>query len=722
MTSGRARSMGWVAGFSGCLLLLALTQPSRAGAATVSLPGNAVINGVGNTTTVNLSIDVADGIEGADLRITFDPAIVQVASDAQVTSLTSVCMPLSNFATAGILQLGLACSAPLSGGGVLATISFQAVSVGSTALSIARCDLNEGAIGCAATGGMLTVVPPTQTPTITPTFTPSASATPTPTVTPTVTRTRTATGTRTASATATRTATRTLAPTLTATPGANLGIPTVTVPSASQVVGVEGVSFAWTTVNGATAYDLRVLNASTQAVIFTGSLSGGASTSTLISLPANGNYTFRVRACAGVVSDATCGGFGSRDFSVSLVAPSAAPTVTFPANGATLTASQQTLRWTAVAGNPALSTLLYEVKLTNRVTNLTELQVRTFDPVVQTDATLHSGQYQLQVRACQAGCGPFSTAVNFTVTLGAVPSTPPVVTNAQVSGGNSLSASWTAVTGAEWYQVQVVQTMAGPGGGALTVAARQVAGTSVVMPVPGGVAFVLVAACNGDGCGPNSAGVQILVGGPNPAAPQVGVPLGGSVVPGPSVLFAWSRIPGDTGSNVTYRLYVQDLSRQTAALDVRTTQNFFGALLKAEGAKYAVLVIANPGLANEIQGPGVAFTVSGSSATAPTLMAPTYNSTVTAGNIVVGWTPVPGATLYEYYVAVQGQSAPTGRGVTPGLVVQVPLAAVNGQPTVYSGIVRACPAGQTCVSGNDAGWGPWSDVAGTGNVLFTVTP
>ena len=187
------------------------------------------------------------------------------------------------------------------------------------------------------------------------------------------------------------------------------------------------------------------------------------------------------------------------------------------------------------------------------------------------------------------------------------------------------------------------------------------------------------------------------------------------------MLFAWSRIPGDTGGNTVYRVYVQDLSRQTAALDVLTTQNYYGALLKAEGAKYAVVVIANPGTPAEIAGPGASFTVRGTSSVAPTLMAPTHESTQPAGNILIAWS-VPGATLYEYFVAVQGQPNPSGRGVTPGYFVQVPLAAINGQPTVYSGIIRACPAGATCVGGSDAGWSPWSNVAGTGGINFTVTP
>jgi hypothetical protein len=483
------------------------------------------------------------------------------------------------------------------------------------------------------------------------------------------------------------------------------------------------VTFTWTTVSGASGYDLRIVNTATQAVIFSGTLSGGGATTTLIGLPNDGSYTFRVRACMGAISDATCGAFASRNFTVSLVGPTAAPTITFPATGAAFSSSQQTLRWTTVAGNPALPVPFYEVQLTNRTTGQMELNLRTRHPTAQTDVLLRSVPYRMRVRACQAACGPFSAAVDFSAALGPVPSTAPSITSAVVNGGNSLSASWTAVAGAEWYQVQVIQPRpAGPGGGALTVAARQVVGaTSVTLPVPAGQASVIVAACNGDGCGPYSGATVVQPTGPNPPAPQVGSPLDGSVVNGPSVLFTWSRIAGDIGSTV-YRVYVNDVSRQRAALDVYTTQNFYGALLKAEGAKYAAVVIANPGLATQVTGLTVTFTVRGASGVAPTLMAPTHGSVLAAGNVLVGWTPVPGATLYEYLLSVQGEGMASGRGVTPGIFVQVPLTAVNGQATIYSGIVRACPAGQTCAGGSDAGWGPWSTAAGSGGVSFTVAP
>ena len=516
----------------------------------------------------------------------------------------------------------------------------------------------------------------------------------------------------------TATPTNTFTPTPSPTP--TLGVPSVTEPFSGQVIGVEGVSFTWTSVSNATAYDLRVLNGS-GATVFSGTLNGGGSVTTLIGLPNNGSYTFRVRACRAPVSDSTCGGFASRNFTVTLVAPTAAPTIVFPANGATLNASSQTLQWTTVTGNPALPDMFYEVRLTNRANGQTVVMLRTKHPSAQTTVLLASMQYRLQVRACQAACGPLSAPVDFTVALGQVPTTAPSINSAQVDGGNSLTVDWTAVAGAEWYQVQIVQPApAGPGGGALTVAARQVAGaTSVTLPVPAGQAYVFVAACNGDGCGPKNSAFSVTPT-QNPAAPQVGSPLNGSVVNGPSVIFTWTRIPGDTG-NTVYRVYVQDVSRLRAALDVFTTQNFYGALLKAEGGKYAVVVIANPGQQGQVSSPAVAFTVAGSSAVAPTLMAPTNGSVLPAGNVLVGWTPVPGATLYEYLLTAQGQGTATGRGVTPGIFVQVPVAALNGQPTLYNGIVRACPAGQTCASGSDAGWGPWSSAAGSGGVAFTVT-
>ena len=511
--------------------------------------------------------------------------------------------------------------------------------------------------------------------------------------------------------------------TLTTSACAAPSVPAITSPLAGGSYKVAGVTFSWGSVGGAGGYDLRLLDAQSGSTLFSGSLAGGGSTSTLIGL-SNGSYVFAVRACgSGGFSDSTCGSFATRSFLVALTAPNGNSSVTFPASGAVLTGSTQTLAWTSVSKSDPNQPLYYEVLLRDVTAGTTELQITVPDPQLSTVYSMHSSsQYELKVRACQAGCGPYSTSVVFAVALPAVPTAAPAITGASVSGGNSLSVAWTGVSGADSYQVQVIKPTGGPGGGALTVAARQVSGTSVTLGVPSGFANVMVAGCNGDGCGPSSAPVGVTPSGPNPSAPVVGTPIAGTVVTGPGVTFSWSRVPGDTGSNTIYRLYVQDLSRQAAALDVYTTQNFWAAALKAEGSRYDVQVVANPG-PSQVIGPSSGFNLRGVSAAAPTMVAPGHQSSVAQGNVLVSWSPVPNATLYEYFVAVQGQPSATAMGVTQGLFVQVPLRAVAGMPTAYSAIARACPAGHTCSISSDTGWGPWSNQpGGPGVTNFTVTP
>jgi hypothetical protein len=500
-----------------------------------------------------------------------------------------------------------------------------------------------------------------------------------------------------------------------------LATPVVGQPQSGETLVVTGVGLSWSAVPGADGYDLRVLDGATEAVYFSGSLVGGGATSTLVTLGA-GSYRLAVRACSGGFTSTECGGFATVPFSVSPATPPGAPSVSFPTEGASLNTSTQTLTWTAVTPNPALPTMSYEVLLRDVAAGTITLQITVPSDSLSTIFTMGSStHYELKVRACQAGCGPWSTPVNFSVALASKPAAAPVIGSCTVSGGNSLSCAWGGVAQADTYQVLVVQPPpAGPGGGALAVAAVVVSATSVTLPVPSGAATVLIGACNGDGCGPN-AQASINAAGPNPASPSLGTPMAGTVVAGPTVLFTWNRVPGDNGSNTWYRLFVQDLSRQSTAFDVFTKQNYYAGYFRAEGARYDALVIANPGLGSQAVGSASGFNVSGASAASPTMVSPAHESTVLAGNVQLGWSPVPGATLYEYFVAVQGQATASARGVTPGLLAQVPLAGTFGG-TVYSGIVRACPAAATCVSGLDAGWGPWSNTGGPGVTNFTVVP
>ncbi|MFN7919338.1 MAG: hypothetical protein U0Q16_04530 [Bryobacteraceae bacterium] len=499
----------------------------------------------------------------------------------------------------------------------------------------------------------------------------------------------------------------------------------ITAPTPSQVVNVSGVTFSWTVASGVTGYDLRVTKDG--SLIFQGTLLGANSNSTLISLT-EGNYGFQVRSCTGAFNDASCGVFAIVNFSVVFTAPTVAPTVTAPTNGQNLTNSTFNFQWTSVA-----SASYYQIELINIAGGGTvELSLSLFGgpPPTSTIYTMPaSSNYLVRVRGCTVGCGPWSSNVNFSVTLPAVPSVAPTMGSCSITSGNQLNCTWNAVTGADFYTLQVVQPTAGPGGGALTVASRQTTNTAVgpsdTVPVPCCAAVVFVTGCNGNGCGPYSSGTPVSVPGPNPGSPSLGTPLPGSA--SPDVSFSWNRVPGDNGSNTIYRLYVQDFSRGAPALDVLTTSNFYAAKFKADGNRYDALVVANPGLPSQVIGPPTAIIVHGTNPPSPTMVAPRHQTpevtlTVPQGNVQLNWTPVPGATLYEYYVAVAGQGSPAARGITPGLFVQVPLPA-SGAPVIYSGIVRACPAATICNFGSDAGWGPWSNApGGPGVTTFRVAP
>ncbi len=468
----------------------------------------------------------------------------------------------------------------------------------------------------------------------------------------------------------------------------------ITAPGIGEIVRSGTVTIRWT--GSPVSTTVEVFNRANGQLVFSGAVQGAETAG--VPLP-SGIYRVVV---AGV----------PRDFDVALDAPAAAPSIVSPSQGAQLAGSTQTLAWTRVTGAQR-----YEVEVIDATAGaVAELLISTTDPDTSTIYSFGgSTRYDLRVRACSAACGPWSAARNFGVNPGTIPGVKPAISSAAVQNGNAARIVWGAVTGADLYRVLIVQPSSGPGGGALTVASARTSGTEALLPVPSGAASALVAACTGRGCGPFSDPAAINPGGPNPAAPMIGQPAAGSTVDGPAVLFSWTRVPGDNGSNTTYRLYVQDLSRQSAALDVFTTQNFWAAAFRAEGARYDAVVIANPGTNAASQGAAAGFNVRGSSAPSPTLAQPAFNGSIARGSVQLAWTPVPGATLYEYFIARGADTA--ARGVTTGLNAIVPLTTAGA----HSAIVRACPASKQCTPGSGDNWGPWSNLGGAGVTNFTVT-
>jgi N-acetylneuraminic acid mutarotase len=144
---------------------------------------------------------------------------------------------------------------------------------------------------------------PTVTPTDTPTPTPTATATPTPTPieTPTPTNTPTPTATNTPTVTATHTATPTNTPTVTPTPTNTPtatttppNTPTLLSPADGTMVPVGDVTFSWTSVAGATGYQIQIdiIVAFTSPALIGDTVSTTSYTATLTL----GTWYWRVRA------------------------------------------------------------------------------------------------------------------------------------------------------------------------------------------------------------------------------------------------------------------------------------------------------------------------------------------------------------------------------------------------------------------------------------------
>ncbi len=491
-----------------------------------------------------------------------------------------------------------------------------------------------------------------------------------------------------------------------------LAAPAITSPLFGQTVQLKGLQLAWNAVPGAAGYEVRIFETG-GPLVYMGQQTGAGSTSTVVDM-ADGTFSVYVRACTSSgFGDANCGAYAAVPFTVNMLAPNQSPVILSPSRDQTLRTSTNLISWEPVPGATS-----YEVTLFNQQTGRMELQINT--PTLGTVFTMRSSPYGLTVRGCQAKCSPYQySSIFFRVELPSLSQTPPTGLTAQITNGNNLDLSWNPVTGADLYRVQVVQAGSGPGGGALTVAAKQVSTTGATLTVPAGAATVVLNACNGDGCGPQST-IAINPGGPNPSAPIVATPIPVVVADGPVVTIRWSRIAGDNVSNTDYRLYVGDLSRDGPALDVITKNNFYGAYLRAEGRRYDALVFATQNRST-VTGPASGFMVGGTSAPAPLITSPTHNSTFKQGTFRLAWSPIPGAVRYQYFVARPGQATPVLTGITPGLFVDTSLAVTAN--TLHQAIVRACPSNNSnqCGPDSDAGWGPWSNTV-TGTTSFTLAP
>lgn len=198
-------------------------------------PASAHIYPVGATTTVEVWVQDVQALYGIDVRLAFDPGVVNVPS-GQVTPLWEVFDASNHFIVKNVADNGAGTiwyaitninpAQPFTGTGRICSITFSGVAVGVSDLQFtyAKGSTRDGtAIWPEVVHGSIEVLasppPATSTPTSTPTATWTGTSTPTPTDTATSTRTPTPTDTPTHTPTYTPgpTSTPTHTPTITPT-------------------------------------------------------------------------------------------------------------------------------------------------------------------------------------------------------------------------------------------------------------------------------------------------------------------------------------------------------------------------------------------------------------------------------------------------------------------------------------------------------------------------
>lgn len=229
--------------------------------------------------------------------------------------------------------------------------------------------------------------------------------------------------------------------------------PALIAPADNAVAFGTTLIFDWKLSGGATKYELEVRRADNNTVYRTIPLNGNVGSHMLTGLPNDGTQ-FRWAVRAG-----NNNGWGSyseyRTFTNGFLF--AAPVQTLPAANATVSGTVVTFEWTAV--NQANR---YHIELTNVNQNtITNIYPGNVPSVDRTGFPDDGTQYRWRVRAGSAnGWGAWSGYRNFiNDTPLASLAAPSLVSPAPgaTAGGKSVTFKWTAVSGADDYELEVVR-------------------------------------------------------------------------------------------------------------------------------------------------------------------------------------------------------------------------------------------------------------------------
>ncbi len=240
-----------------------------------------------------------------------------------------------------------------------------------------------------------------------------------------------------------------------------LPAPTLVAPAAGATVTTTTPAFQWSAVPGASFYNLVLIDQAFPNIVATSApMVTGTSFSFTTPLLIGHAYTWYVQAIAtsgsvdwpGLTSNLSY-------FHVALVG---APTLTAPANGATLTTSTPTLQWTAVTGATNYNVTLIDTTLSTTTQAIYQVSGTS---LTVSPGLVNGHSYQWYVQAvdnvgdASGTTNPFSFTVSASSGSG-IPATPTLIApaaDATLSSGTP-TFQWSTVTGAVGYTLYLEDT------------------------------------------------------------------------------------------------------------------------------------------------------------------------------------------------------------------------------------------------------------------------
>jgi hypothetical protein len=407
--------------------------------------------------------------------------------------------------------------------------------------------------------------------------------------------------------------------------------------NASRAAGP--VTFGWTPVAGATSYQVHVN--------LIGSVEGAPVQTTATSLTINelpGTFEWYVAAASSV----NCAPVESlhRTLIVSAAAtscPAAGPTLTAPADGLSVQAGTVTLAWAAVPFATSYSVFVSTAGTTPITTTTTNSAV---DVPAGTNVTWY-------VVATSAGCPDQSSLIqNFTTPAAtatcptAAPDLQSPIDGASADTARPVTFTWTAVTGAASYNLLLSTD-------GTNFTATSVAGATSSLTLPAGAYTWQVEAVFPQACPTTRSPLSHF----NAAAVAITCPtisIGPAALPFATVGIGYQQALSAFGGVAPYTFNVVN-GPLPAGFVLLPDGNLNGNPLIPGTSVFSIQVTDQNGC-SRTQSFSIAVNCS---TVAPTLLAPPDNAQNLGSPLTFSWTPVPGATAYNVYVALEGTLANT---------------------------------------------------------------